>query len=68
MKNTSELRSMSIVELQSKLLELRKEQFNLRMKRASGTLDKTHTITIARKSIARLKTLITEKAGICNDK
>lgn len=68
MKKISDLRSMSLNELESELLELRKQQFSLRMKRSAGNLDKPHTITMARKSIARVKTLITEKAGICNDK
>lgn len=68
MKKINELRSMSLTELQTELLELRKQQFNLRMKRSAGALDKPHTITMARKTVARVKTLITEKAGICNDK
>lgn len=63
MKKTAELRNLSTEELQSELLSLRKEQFNLRMKKASGSLDKTHLITMVRKSVARVKTMLTEKAG-----
>jgi large subunit ribosomal protein L29 len=63
MKKIKELRSLSSEELQSELLSLRKEQFNLRMKKASGSLDKMHHITMVRKSVARVKTLLTEKAG-----
>ena len=63
MKKIEELRSLSAEELQNELLSLRKEQFNLRMKKASGSLDKTHHITMMRKSVARVKTLLTEKAG-----
>lgn len=63
MKKIDELRSLSAEELQNELLSLRKEQFNLRMKKASGSLDKTHLITMMRKSVARVKTLLTEKAG-----
>ncbi len=63
MKNINELREMSVEELQSELLVLRKEQFNLRMKKANGTLDKTHLVTRLRKTIARLKTIMTQKAG-----
>lgn len=63
MKKIDELRNLSIEELQTDLLSLRKEQFNLRMKKASGSLDKTHLITMVRKSVARVKTLLTEKAG-----
>lgn len=63
MKKTEELRNLSTEELQNELLSLRKEQLNLRMKKASGSLDKTHLITMMRKSVARVKTLLTEKAG-----
>ncbi|KGP62826.1 50S ribosomal protein L29 [Legionella norrlandica] len=63
MKKIDELRNMSIEELQNELLSLRKEQFNLRMKKASGSLDKTHLITMVRKSVAKVKTILTEKAG-----
>lgn len=63
MKKIDELRNLSIDELQTELLALRKEQFSLRMKKASGSLDKTHLITMVRKSVARVKTMLTEKAG-----
>ncbi|HRD70639.1 MAG: 50S ribosomal protein L29 [Legionella sp.] len=63
MKKIDELRNLTTEELQTELLSLRKEQFNLRMKKASGSLDKTHLITMVRKSVARVKTMLTEKAG-----
>ncbi|HAU0159972.1 TPA: 50S ribosomal protein L29 [Legionella pneumophila] len=63
MKKINELRNMSVEELQNELLSLRKDQFNLRMKKASGSLDKTHLITMVRKSVAKVKTILTEKAG-----
>ncbi len=63
MKTNEELRNLSINELETELLSLRKEQFNLRMKKASGSLDKTHLITMVRKLVARVKTMLTEKAG-----
>ncbi len=63
MKKIDELRSLSVDELQNELLSLRKEQLNLRMKKANGSLDKTHLITMVRKSVARVKTMLTEKAG-----
>lgn len=63
MKKISELRNLSVEELQSELLSLRNEQFKLRMKKASGSLDKTHLITLMRKSVAKVKTIMTEKAG-----
>ncbi|KTD32562.1 50S ribosomal protein L29 [Legionella moravica] len=63
MKKIDELRNLTVEELQTELLSLRKEQFNLRMKKASGSLDKTHLITLVRKSVAKVKTMLTEKAG-----
>ena len=63
MKDITELRKMNADELQTELLALRKEQFTLRMKKASGALDKTHLITLVRRAIARVKTMMTEKVG-----
>lgn len=63
MKKIEELRNLSSEELQTELLSLRKDQFNLRMKKANGSLDKTHLTTMVRKSVARVKTMLTEKAG-----
>lgn len=57
----NELREKTADELQEELLRLRKEQFNLRMQRASEQLPQTHLITEARRDIARVKTLIREK-------
>ncbi|MFA6301963.1 MAG: 50S ribosomal protein L29 [Legionella sp.] len=63
MKTKDELKQLSIEELETELLSLRKEQFNLRMKKASGSLDKTHLFTLVRRNVARVKQLMTEKAG-----
>ena len=64
MKDAIELKKMTKDELQVELLSLRKDQFNLRMKKANGSLDKTHTVTQVRRAIARVKTIMTEKAGM----
>lgn len=63
MKDINELRSMSIEELQNELLTLRKMQFNQRLKKATGALDGLHLVKQVRRTIARIKTLMTEKAG-----
>ncbi len=63
MKNITELKTMSVSQLQDELLALRKKQFELRMKKANGALNKTHVVTQVRRSIARIKTLMTEKGG-----
>lgn len=59
----SELREKSVEELNQQLLELLKEQFNLRLRKASGQLNQTHLAKQVRKDIARIKTLLNEKAG-----
>jgi large subunit ribosomal protein L29 len=59
----SELREKSSEALQDQLHELLKEQFNLRMQRASGQLEKSHQLQLVRRDIARVKTLLNEKAG-----
>ncbi len=63
-KETQKLRDLSDNDLYAKLLELRKEQFHLRMRKANGALDKTHQVTFLRKSIARIKTLMAEKSHV----
>ena len=57
----NDLREKTADELQEELLRLRKEQFNLRMQRASEQLPQTHLITETRRDIARVKTLIRER-------
>jgi large subunit ribosomal protein L29 len=56
-----ELRAKSADELKTHLLELHKEQFSLRMQKATGQLTKTHDIRLVRREIARVNTLLTEK-------
>ncbi|AJA44022.1 50S ribosomal protein L29 [Frischella perrara] len=58
-----ELREKSVEELNTELLNLLREQFNLRMQLASGQLQQTHLVKQVRRNIALVKTLITEKAG-----
>ena len=59
--NAAELRDKTVSELNEELLRLRKEQFGLRMQRASEQLAQTHLLTQTRRDIARVKTLIREK-------
>ncbi|GAU84254.1 50S ribosomal protein L29 [Bosea sp. 2KB_26] len=53
----SDLKVMSVDQLQDELLKLKKEQFNLRFQRATGQLENTARVTEVRKDIARIKTL-----------
>jgi len=57
-----ELREKSVEALQAELLELRKEQFNLRMQRATAQTEETHTLKNVRRDIARIKTVLNQKA------
>ena len=56
-----ELRQKSPVELTAHLLDLHKEQFSLRMLKATGQLAKTHDIRLVRREIARVNMLLTDK-------
>ncbi len=58
-----ELREKSVEELNVELLKLLREQFNLRMQNATGQLKATHEMKNVRRSIARVKTVLTQKAG-----
>ena len=58
--NASDLRSKSVTELNTQLLELRQEQFNLRMQRAQGQQAQMHQIKRVRRDVARVKTVIAE--------
>lgn len=59
----SELKAKSVEELNQELLGLLREQFNLRMQAATGQLNQTHLLKQVRRNIARVKTVINEKAG-----
>jgi len=62
MTKVSDVRVKSADELQAMLLDLRKEQFNLRFQRATGQLESTNRIKAVRRDIARVKTIQTERA------
>ncbi len=60
----TELREKNQGELEQSLLDLRKEQFNLRMQKGTGQLARPSEINRVRKDIARVKTVLNElKAG-----
>lgn len=58
----NDLRKKSETELAEELLGLRKEQFNLRMQRATGQLSRPDQFDKVRKNIARIKTLLSEQS------
>ncbi|MDB2360721.1 50S ribosomal protein L29 [Porticoccaceae bacterium] len=58
-----DLREKSVDELQKTLGEEQETQFKLRMQQATGQLTESHKVKQVRRNIARLKTVITQKAG-----
>lgn len=58
-----ELREKTVEELNSELLAQLQEQFKLRMQASTGQLTQTHLVKQVRHNIARIKTLLAEKAG-----
>ncbi|THF61331.1 50S ribosomal protein L29 [Pseudothauera rhizosphaerae] len=61
--NASELRAKSAGELNQELLELLKAQFSLRMQLATQQLSNTSQLGKVRRDIARVRTVLREKAG-----
>ena len=57
----NELRQKNSAELAEELLQLRREQFNLRMQQATGQLARSDQYRRVRKDIARVKTVINEQ-------
>ncbi len=61
MVKTKDLRAMSLDELENKLVECKKEQFNLRVQQSTGQLQNTAQLAKVRKEVAKINTLITER-------
>ena len=62
-KYVEDLRNKSVAELNEELVAAKKELFNLRFQNATNQLDNTSRIKEVRRNIARIQTVITEKAG-----
>jgi large subunit ribosomal protein L29 len=56
-----DIRAKTADELQTQLLDLRKEQFNLRFQRATGQLEATGRVKTVRRDIARIKFVLHER-------
>lgn len=61
MLKIKDLRAMTMDELETKLLEKKKEQFNLRVQQSTGQLQNTAVIRSVRREIAKINTLIAER-------
>lgn len=64
----SELRQKAAPELNDLLIQLRKEQFDLRMQKAAGSLTNPREMTRVRRDIARVKTVLNETSAKSQDK
>lgn len=61
MLRASDLRQKTKQDLENLVLDLRREQFNLRMQKGSGQAVKTHRFREVRQEIARIKTILREQ-------
>ncbi len=60
----TELREKSVEQLNEQLLNLLRDQFNLRMQKATGQLTQSHLLSQVKRDIARVKTVLKQqKAG-----
>ncbi len=57
----TELRNRDAAGLRSELMQLKREQFNLRFQKATGQLENTARVRQVRRDIARIKTVLAEK-------
>jgi large subunit ribosomal protein L29 len=60
-QRVSDLRAMSEDQLGDEVLNLKKEQFNMRFQRATGQLENTSRVRVVRRDIARAKTIAAQK-------
>ena len=63
MYTAKELREKTVDELNNVLHDLLKDQFNYRIQKATGQLAQSHLLGEVRRDIARVKTVLTDKAG-----
>ncbi|RDE09755.1 50S ribosomal protein L29 [Pelagibacterium lacus] len=63
MAKPSDVRAKTVDELKDELVNLKKEQFNLRFQRATQQLENTSQVRKVRRDIARVKTVLAEKAA-----
>ena len=61
MVKIKDLRAKTIDELETRLLELKREEINLRIQQSTGQLQNTSNMKKARREVAQIKTLITER-------
>jgi len=60
--NWQDIKQLNNEALETKIIDLRKELMGLRFQRVTGQVEKTHQFKVARRSIARIKTLLIQRA------
>ena len=61
--NANELRDKTPDELRDQLVQLKKEAFNLRFQQATGQIENTARMRTVRRDVARIKTVLNQKAA-----
>lgn len=59
-----DIKQMDDAGLKTKVVELRKEVMGLRFQRVTGQVEKTHQFRVARRAIARIKTLLNQRSAV----
>jgi large subunit ribosomal protein L29 len=59
----ADVRGLTADQLADRLLDLKREQFNLRFQAATGQMEKSHRVNEVRKDIARIKTVLRQTAA-----
>ena len=63
MRKASEVRELSLDEMETKVVEMKEELFNLRFQHGAGQLENPQKIKQVKRDLARVKTIIREKTG-----
>ncbi|NBQ40619.1 MAG: 50S ribosomal protein L29 [Alphaproteobacteria bacterium] len=63
---SKEIRELSPAEISTKMREVREQLLQLRLRKQTGQVEKTHELRDLRKTIARLETVLTEKRAGAN--
>ena len=64
---TSEIRKLTVTQLEKELASFKKEQFNLRFQKVNSQVQNTSRVKIVRRSIAKILTFLNQKKKINND-
>ena len=64
---TSEIKKLTVTQLEKELTNFKKEQYNLRFQRVNSQIQNTSRIKVVRRSIAKILTFLNQKEKIIND-